>query len=337
MSINVTHNGYHNTEAYYRSSYADGSLFNQLQQYSPTPQIAPALNAPFWQSLMSTQQNLFAGWNSFCGCSGARPQPQPQPQPQPSGEGQCASRRRRVDVHVHHHFYQNGCGGPFNCGGSASGASQTHSAFGSRGACSNWQQSARSSCYTPFATNNYQSFGFGYTGLYGCAPNPSGYSGSYGNPGGVYSGSYGNPGGAYSGSYGNPGGVYSGSYGNPGGAYSGSYGNPYGSYQGSYGSPYGNFQGCYGSPAGSYQASFGNAYGSFQASVANSCNNTYGLPQTLPSYNWGDFSASFGRDSSSPFGVVPSAYAGYAMTSPFTSFGTAAGLAAIGGALSLLF
>jgi hypothetical protein len=297
-NYNVTHNGYHNTEAYYRSSYADGSLFNLLQQYSPSPTLAPsfaptlapALAAPFYQNLMSTQQNLFAGWNSFCGCSGPQPQP---PAASACGTSQCGTNRRRVDVHMHHHFYQNGCGGPFNYGGSASSTSQSHTAFGSQRACNSWQQSCQNSCYSPFLTNTYQSFGFGYTGLYGTPPNHTGYSGSYGNPGGVYSGSYGNPGGVYSGSYGNPGGAYQGAY--------------------------------------------NNSYSAFQASFAASVNNTYGLPQTLPSYNWGDFSASFGRDSNSPFGVIPSSYAGYAMTSPFTSFGTAAGLAAIGGALSLLF
>lgn len=260
-NINVTFNGYNVTEAYYRSSYADGSLYNQITQQQNPYAGAAGFNAPFWQNVMTTQQNLFGGWNSFCGCGGTRPQPQPPQQ------GPCAGKPRRIDIHRHHHYYQNGCGGPFNYGGSASTTNNTHTAFGSHGSCSSWQNSCQTSCYSPFASTGYQNVPF-----YG----PSGYQGP-------------------------------------------SYSNSLGGWDYGCGNSFGNPQlGC-GTPD------------------ANTISNTFGLPQTLPTYNWGDFSASFGGNKNSGFGVIPSAYAGYAMTSPFTDFGSAAGLAVLGGALSMLF
>jgi hypothetical protein len=313
--IENTYNGFHVTPNYYSTGGADGSLQRLIQQsmgnvaQAPNPQACNSLNTPFWSQLMSTQQNLFAGWSGFCGCP-SPPQTAPQPQQPPTGH--CG--RRRVDIHVHHHFYQNQCGGPFTSSGGqgATSTSQTHNAFGAHGSGSTWQSSCSSSCYSPFSAGSYSNFGFGSTGLFGCVIPLRGFQGTYGNPGGGFQGSYGNPGGGYQGCYG-------GGY----GGYQGSYGSAGNGYQGSYGGGYGGFQGSYGSPGGGYQGSYGQGY-----------QNSY---QPLPSYNLGDFNACFGGGNNSAFGVLPSSYAGYAMTSPFTDMGTAAGIAALGGALSLLF
>ena len=300
--------GYHVTSGLYSTGYADGSLQATIQGQlgcQPGPQIASP-GASYWQSLMSTQQGLYGGWNDFCGCSGKRPQPQQAPQQPPRhGEG-CG--RKRVDIHVYHHFYKNGCGGPFtsNQGQGASSTSQNYGAFGSYGSCGGWQNNSSQSYYTPF--NSCNNFGLGNMSLSAYASNLASYNSYQGYQGGCGS-SYGGYQGGYGGSYG-------GSYGGYGGSYGGSYGGGYGTS----GSP-----GCYGS------------YGSNSGAPNFNINNTYGVPQTLPSYNWGDFKYSFGRDKNSAFGVLPSAYASYAMTSPFTSGGTAMSIAAVGGALSLLF
>jgi hypothetical protein len=321
--IENTYNGFNVTPNYYSQGgvQVDGSLYNQIQRSTPSLGCQPPnLSAPFWSNLMATQQNLFQGWNGFGGCQPRPCQPQPQPQPQPPA-GQCGEtgRRRRVDVHVHHHFYQNGCGGPFTCAGGqgASSTSQTHTAFGSNGSCSNWKKSCGTGCYSPFSyQDTYQSFGYGNNG---CYPRPDGYQGTYGTNYGGYQGSYGTNYGGYQGSYGNG---YSGSQGCYGG------GGSYGGYQGSYGNGYSSPQGCYG--GGGSQGSYGGGYGGYQGSYGNSY-------QQFPTYNWGDFNACFGRSDKSAFGVQPSAYAGYAMTSPFTDMGTAAGIAVLGGALSMFF
>lgn len=285
--------GYHVTSGLYSTGYADGSLQAQIQQNCglPSTQICN-FNAPYWRNLMTTQQNLFSGWNSFCGCPGT---PQQPPAQEP---GRCG--RQRIDIHVYHDFYRNGCGGPFTCnqGQGASSTSQSYGAFGSHGACQGWQQNT--GCYNAFNSlvDSYKNFGYGNRGLFGCAPHPTGSVSSYQQGLSAYPGLSAGYQSSYGGGFG-----YQGCY---GGGYSGGYGG----YQGSCGGSYGG--------------------GSFQG-------NTYGLPQSLPSYNWGDFNYSFGGNKNSAFGVVPSAYPSYAMTSPFTNFGTAAGIAALGGALSLLF
>lgn len=306
--------GYHVTSGLYSTGYADGSLQAQLQQTFGGAPSAQVCNTPYWQSVMTTQQNLFTGWNGFCGCS----------QPQPPQTGQCG--RQRVDIDVYHHFYEGGCGGPFTCnhGQGATSTSQSYGAFGAHGACHSWQNS---SCN---AFNSYLNFGFGRNGLYGCPPRPTGYQGAYGTGYGGYQGSYGTNYGGSQGSYGTNYGGYQGSYGGGYDGYQGCYGGGYGGYQGSYGGGYGGYQGGYGGGStGGYQGSYGTG--------TQGCNNNYGLPQNLPSYNWGDFNFSFGGCKDNAFGVLPSSYASYAMTSPFTDFGTAAGIAALGGALSLLF
>lgn len=53
----------------------------------------------FWASCMQAQQNLFTGWQQFCGC----PPQQPAPPQQPPQFGGC--RPRQPEVHVHHHFH----------------------------------------------------------------------------------------------------------------------------------------------------------------------------------------------------------------------------------------
>lgn len=279
MSSIQTYNGFHVTPNYYSQGYADGSLFRSIQAGTTAPTYG-LNNSSFYQSLMQTQQNLFSGWNNFCGCSGSRLQQPNQPSQPCSGSGgtngnsenQNIRRRKPVEVHVHHHFYKNNCGGAFTCNqGQGAGATrQTHNAFGSYGAVNRWtERSCNGGCSSPFAfQNTYQTFGYG---------NP-------GSPGGVYG--------------------YGGSGYNSG-------------YQ-SYGANFGGYP--------SYNQSFGGNQNPYQ--------NAY---QPMPSYNWGDFNYSWGRSGDSPFGVLPSAYAGYAMTSPFTDFGTAGGIASIASALSLLF
>lgn len=272
-----TYNGYHVTNAYYSQGYADGSLFGAIQQSSQPQTPCPTgasqfFNQSFWQSLMSAQQNLFSGWTAFGGQPNAGTCPSRPPTPTPAAP--CS--RQRINIHHHYHFYAQGCGGPFTAqGGQGSAAvSQSHGAFGSHGAASQWQSSAFPGCYSPFQPGPSSGFGFG---SYGCLPQPM------------------------------------------------------------------NFM-------PSFNANLFGSVGQFGQMLQpqNGCAPLFPMPQLpqmptpqypempIQSYNWNDFQASF-SNSNSPFGVLPSAYAGYAMTSPFTSFGTSAGLALLGGALSLFF
>lgn len=292
------YNGYHVTSNLYSQGYADGSLFRSIQAGTTAPTYGLPNNSSFYQNLMQAQQNLFSGWNNFCGCNGPRPQQPSQPtrqcqggeQTNTTGENPNVRRRKPLEIHVHHHFYKNNCGGAFTCnqGQGSNSTNQSHNAFGSYGAVNRWTESSRSSgCYSPFQ-NTYQTFGYG---------NP-------GSPGGVFGTGYGN------------------GYNYGGASYGNSYGNSYGGGYQSYGSNFGGYQ------------SYNQAYGNYQNAYQNAYQNS---SQQLPSYNWGDFNYSWGNSSNSPFGVLPSAYAGYAMTSPFTDFGTASGIAGIASALSLLF
>lgn len=52
----------------------------------------------FWAQTMQAQQNLFQGWQGFCGCQG-------QQQPQQPQFGNCRPR----DVEVHHHYHYHDC------------------------------------------------------------------------------------------------------------------------------------------------------------------------------------------------------------------------------------
>lgn len=162
----------------------------------PMPGPAPNLMDPgLWKNLMATQQNLFAGWNSFCGCPSAKPQ-------KPCKQPQSCQPRKPVDIHIHHHFYKNGCGGPFtsNSGSGSSSVNQSHNAFGSRAACCGWKQNSGLPKFSPFAGNGFNFGGYSsYGGGAYAAQNYGAYGGGYGN----YA-SYGGYGGyANNGSYGN--------------------------------------------------------------------------------------------------------------------------------------
>ena len=318
-----TYNGFHVTPNYYSTTGVDGSLARSLGAQPQSQTLTFNQSAPFWNNLMSCQQNLFAGWNAFGGCTPPPQTPTCGTRPQPGQGGQCGG-TQNIDIHVYHYRCPDGsvktycpsrCGGPF--GSSGSGASQTSTscnAFGSRSGCSSYQPSSN---YNPFCIpNTWDSFGFGNNPA--CLPRPTGYIPSYQTCGvGGYQAGYQTPGnfGGYQAGYQTPGcfGGYVGQYPTSG----------YGGYQGSYQT------GCFGGYQGSYQ---NGSFGGYQQAYSP-------LPQYAqqPSYSWGDFNAGFGSNSSSPFGVVPSAYAGYAMTSPFTDMGTAGGLALLGGALSMLF
>lgn len=110
-----------------------------------------------------------------------------------------------------------------------------------------------------------------------------------------------------------------------------------------YGPSYGtgsNYGSSYGYGSG---FNYGSAPGSSGLPWANSMSQDYsslssmGFPPMRSSFGWNDFNYSMYDNNKSPFGVVPSGYASYAMTSPFASFGTSSTLALLGGALSLLF
>ena len=64
-NFNVTYNGFHVTPSYYSSGYADGSLFNAIA--AKTPQVQAPTSSNYWNQVMQAQQNLFKGWNGFCG------------------------------------------------------------------------------------------------------------------------------------------------------------------------------------------------------------------------------------------------------------------------------
>lgn len=123
-------------------------------------------------------------------------------------------------------------------------------------------------------------------------------------------------------------------------AFGGVYGGSYGGYSGipSFGG-YGNSG--YGSSGyGSFGQGFA-YYPSFSAPVNyGDIGRDFGYQQypVLPNYNWNSFKYSaFGGSNKNGFGVIPSSYGSYAMTSPFASAGASSTLALLGGAFSLLF
>lgn len=165
ISSNSTYNGFHIIgQNYYDFAPLAGSTLNQnpsLSHLMPG-RGANAYNSALWKNLMTTQQNLFAGWNGFCGCPSARPQPKAPCQQQAAPN--C--NRKPVDIHIHHHFYKNSCGGPFTAQGGqgSSSVGQNFHAFGSHSGCSNWSNLCKMPCFSPFSGGG---FNFGGYGQYG--------------------------------------------------------------------------------------------------------------------------------------------------------------------------